>query len=94
MSGLSGGSANDSVQTAATGSNFTILNTRVCRRVHIFNDTGADLEVQQDGGGVAVPVYAGTYFTFNGIENSNQLAVRRKDQANTQVTVKYRWEYR
>ena len=94
MAGLSGGSANDSVQTANPGTGFSTLNTRVCRRVHIFNDTGTDLEVQQDGAGVAVPVYAGTYFTFNGINNSNQLAIRRVDQSNTQVTAKYRWEYR
>ena len=91
---MSAGSANDSIQTAATGSNFTALNTRVCRRVFIVNDTGSDLEVQQDGAGVALPIFSGTERQFQGIQNANQLAVRRVDQSNTQLTVKYRWEYR
>ena len=91
---MSAGSANGSVQTAATGTNYTALAARACRVVHIFNNTGTDIEVRQDGAGVAVPVYAGTYFTFRGIDNANQLAVRRVDTSNTQVTALYRWEYR
>jgi hypothetical protein len=88
------GSANGSIQTNADGESFVLLEQRYCRRVHIINDTGVDIEVQQDGGGVALPIFAGTGFTFNGVSNANQLAVRRVDQNTAQVEVKYRWEYR
>lgn len=83
---------NDSVQTAATGTNYTALTAQVCRVVHIINDTGTALEVRQNGAGVALPVATGTGFSFFGVTNASELSVRRTDTSNTQVTVKYRWE--
>lgn len=82
---------NSSVQTAATGSNFASLASQACKQVEFQNNTGADIEVRQDGAGVATPVFDGTYYTFAGLTNANQLSVRRVDQSNTQVTATYRW---
>lgn len=84
--------SNDSVQTTVAGNTYQVLNTAACERVTFVNDTGVDLEVQQDGAGVALPVFAGSFFTFEGITNANQLGVRRVDLSVTQVTVKYRLE--
>lgn len=90
VSATSGG--NGSVQTAATGTNYTALSSQAVARVHVVNTSGTDIEVRQDGAGVALPVANGTGFTFNGISNASQLSIRRVDTSNTQVTVYYRWE--
>lgn len=86
-----GGNLN--VQTSATGASFVVIAAQACRQVTIANNnTSVAIEVQQDGVGVAFPVFAGTYFTFYGITDSSQLGVRRVDQSGTQVTVNARWE--
>lgn len=83
---------NASAQTAATGTNYTALTAQACQQVTIVNDTGTKLEVRQDGAGVALKILDNSYYTFYGIGNANQLAVRRADTSNTQVTATYRWE--
>jgi len=90
--GASGSAANDSVSTSAVGATYVALNTVAAERVSVINDTGVDLELRQGGSGVAIPVFAGSFFTFAGIANANELDVRRVDLSNTQVTVKYRLE--
>jgi hypothetical protein len=82
---------NDSVQTSATGATFVALADHPCHQVDFVNNSGTDLEIQQDGTGSAITVFDGTYFTMYGISNTNQLAVRRVDQSNTQVSMSYRW---
>lgn len=83
---------NKNLQTSATGGNFATLPAQSCRHVTIANRSGTDIEVQQDGAGDAYPVMTGTYFTFYGLSDLSQLAVRRIDQSNAQVTVNARWE--
>jgi hypothetical protein len=83
---------NGSVQTAASGVDFVALPAQPCRQVTIANNTGAALEVQQGGAGVALPVFDQTYFTFYGLTDASQLGVRRVDQGVARVTVTYRWE--
>lgn len=78
--------------TAASGAVFTTFADQACRQVTIANNTGTAIEVQQDAGGVAYPVFNGTYFTFYGLITASQLGVRRVDQAITPVTVNARWE--
>lgn len=88
------GSANGIIQTANDGTSFVPLATRSCRAVKIYNDTGTDLEIQQDGTGTTIVIYDGMADIFEGIVNANQLAVRRVDTGTSQVNVRYRWQYR
>lgn len=83
---------NTSVLTSATGAVFTAFAAQTCQQVTVVNNTGVDVEVQQDGAGAALPVINGTAYPFYGLTNAAQLAIRRVDNTNTQVTVKARWE--
>lgn len=83
---------NTLVSTPTVGTNYQAFASQECSQLTIANDSGTTLEVRQDGAGVALPVFDGTYYTFFGVTNSNQLGVRRKDTSNTQVVVKARWE--
>ena len=83
---------NLSVQTAATGTNWTAFASQACKQLVISNQTGVTLEVRQGGAGVAVQVFSPSYFPFYGLTNANQLEVRRFDTSNTQVTATARWE--
>jgi hypothetical protein len=85
-------SGNTQVSTGAPGSAFVAYPSNSCYQLTIANYTGFDVEVQQDAAGVAFPVPTGTVYPFYGIQNSNQIAVRRTDQSSTPVTVKARWE--
>lgn len=81
-----------SVQTAVSGTGYTAFGAQACKQLTILNGTGVDIGVTVGGAGVEVPVLAGTYYTFFGITNANQLSVRRVDTSTTQVTVPARWE--
>ncbi len=83
---------NISVTTAATGTNWTAFASAPLKRLFLSNQTGTILEVQQGGTGVGFQIPTGTFFTFCGINNANQLSVRRVDTTNTQVTATARWE--
>ena len=83
---------NLSVQTAATGTNWTAFASQECKQLTISNDTGTKLEVRQNGAGVGLRIMDNTYYTFFGLTNTNQLSVRRVDTSNTQVTATARWE--
>ena len=89
---MAGGGGNISVQTAANGTDFVAFASQECKQLTISNSTGTEIEVRQDGAGVALPVFDSTYYTFFGITNANQLSVRRSDASTTQVTVTARWE--
>lgn len=83
---------NISVATNATGSTYNAFSSQACKQLTIVNDTGFDIEFQQGGSGVAIPIFDGSSFTIFGISNVNSIGVRRKDTSNTPVTVKARWE--
>lgn len=87
-----GTEANVSVQTAATGTNWTAFSSQAANELYIINDTGTSIEVRQGGAGVALPILNNTSYTFGGITNLNQLEVRRVDTSNSQVTVKGRYK--
>lgn len=83
---------NLSVQTAATGANWTVIGAQACKQLTLVNNTGTKIEFRQGGAGVGVVVFDQSGFTIYGITNANQIEIRRVDQANTQVTVQGRWE--
>ncbi len=87
---LNGG--NLSVQTAATGTNYTAFASQVCCQLTLVNNTGTTIEFRQGGAGVAVPVFDQSFYTIFGITNANQISIRRTDTGNTQVTAQARWE--
>jgi hypothetical protein len=68
------------------------LPAQTCKQVTFCNNTGAVIEVQQDGAGDYFPVLVGSYFPFYGLVNMNQLRVRRVDQAAAAVILNARWE--
>ncbi len=75
-----------SVTTSATGANFVAFGSQSCTIINIDNKTGTQIEVQKNGSGPAVLIAVGATREFSGITNANQLAIRRVDQSNTQVT--------
>lgn len=81
-----------SAQTTAAGTTYAEFGAQACKQFTLVNDTGTDLQVQQGGAGAALTIFAGDKFTFFGLTNTNQLGVKRKDSATTQVTVTGRWE--
>jgi hypothetical protein len=83
---------NISVQTAATGTNYTAFASQVCKQLTLSNQSGVTIEVRQGAAGVALQIPTGAFYTFFGITNANQLDVRRVDTQNTQVTITARWE--
>lgn len=90
---VSTSSGHTSATTAAAGgATFQTFPAKPCAHMLIVNDTGVDIEVQQGGNGVALPVLIGQAITFRAIGNASKLGVRRKDQAATPVLVKARWE--
>jgi len=81
-----------SVSTAVSGTGYTAFAAQACKQLTICNGSGVDIGVTVGGAGVEVPVFAGTYMTFFGITNTNQLHVRRVDTGVVQVPVTARWE--
>ncbi|MFG1462127.1 hypothetical protein V5F77_04435 [Xanthobacter sp. DSM 24535] len=80
------------ISANATGAAFVIYGAQACSQITIAAPKSVDVEVQQDGAGLAFPVYAGTYMTFFGLTNASQLGVRRVDQTAVAVAVIARWE--
>lgn len=86
-------SGNSSVQTAATGTNWTALGLDTkCEQVTIVNDTGTKLEVRQGGTGTGLRILDQSVYTLYAVGNLTNLEVRRVDTSNTQVTATFRWE--
>lgn len=83
---------NIAVTTSAVGTNYTAFASQACKQLTISNNTGTVVELRQDATGEALPIQNGSYFTFYGLTNANQLDCRRTDTSNTQVTVQARWE--
>ena len=80
-----------SVQTAATGSNWTAFASQACTYVVVVNGTNFGIEVRRGGAGVGLPIQPGQAFTFEGVQNASDLSVRRLDQSNTQLTLHAHW---
>jgi hypothetical protein len=81
-----------SLQTNATGTTYTAFGSQVCKQLTVSNQTGTTLEFRQGATGVAFQIPTGTFYTFFGLTNANQIDGRRVDTSNTQVTLTARWE--
>lgn len=79
-----------SVQTAATGTNWTALGGVTAddrfNRVHIVNNTGTTLSFRRNGGGTVFQLPQGLTWSF-AIVHLGNLEVKRADDSNTQVTI-------
>ncbi len=77
------------IQTNATGANWTAFASQACTQLDIVNDasTAVDIEYRRNGAGNTMRIAAGAGRLIAGITNANQISIRRVDQSNTQVTL-------
>lgn len=85
-------SAHGSIQTNATGATWQQLSDQACSELTLINNTGTAIEVRRGGAGTGLQIPDGTFWTFEGLENAEDLEVRRVDQSNTQVTLYYEYQ--
>jgi hypothetical protein len=80
----------DQAQTSATGTLYVNLASHSCKQVRIRNDTGTTIDVRNSGG-TASPymLLTGTDVLIPVQANSNEIAIHRHDDGNTQVFVSY-----
>jgi hypothetical protein len=77
--------------TTSGGAGYVAFASQDCLQVTIVNNSGAEILCQQSGSGVGLPLMSDTYYTFYGISNANQIAVKRTDNG-TAVAIAARWE--
>lgn len=75
------------VQTAANGTSFAAFPSQSCTALDIINNTGFAIEIQLGGSGPAITLLTGQSRMMIGINNANQIGVRRADQSSAQLTV-------
>jgi hypothetical protein len=76
-----------SLTTAATGANYTAFATTTCQSLDIVNTSSVAIEYRRGGAGNAMTILSGSSRLVVGITDANQIAVRRVDQSNTQITI-------
>ena len=76
-----------SVQSAATGTNWTTLTTAACDFVRVCNATGTLLEYRRGGAGNGMHLPNNSTIDILGVSNANEISFRRNDTSNTQVTL-------
>jgi hypothetical protein len=76
-----------SLTTAATGANYTTFATTTCQSLDIVNTSSVAIEYRRGGAGNAMTILSGSSRLVVGITDANQIAVRRVDQSNTQITI-------
>lgn len=79
----------DSVQTAATGTNYTALATGTGVRIVGDNTTGTSLTFRRVGTTVTFAVASGARVDLPCVANQNEWEVKRTDDSNTQVTLAF-----
>lgn len=75
------------VSTSTTGATFVAFGSQVCSSVDVVNNSGADIEIRRGAAGSTMVIRDGYSRLMQGVTNSNQLQLRRADQANTAVSV-------
>lgn len=76
------------VQTAAVGANFAAFAANPCAFCRVHNNTGVDIEVRIGASStVYLTIPTASFRSLLGVRNLSDVAVRRVDQSNTQVTV-------
>jgi hypothetical protein len=79
-----------SLTTGTSGSNWTAFASQACRYVLIVNDTGTKLSARIGGAGNTMSIPDGSWLKLGVALNSNEVAIRRADTANSQVTISAR----
>lgn len=78
----------DEVATSATGATFVPLPAHTATQTTLFNYTGQKID-WRIGTGSFIELNNNTAVNINGLVNTSQVSLRRTDQANTPVTVKF-----
>ncbi len=78
-----------SVQTAATGSNYTALPSKVGSKIVADNLTGQSLTVRRVGGASTLVFASGARIELPVAANANEWEIKRTDNSNTQVTLAF-----
>lgn len=81
----------DSVTTSATGATFVPLPAGVCTEVALINTMPitTDIEIRRGSAGETFPLPAGSSTLMESLTNSSELEIRRFDQSNTPVVMKF-----
>lgn len=77
--------------TSATGATFVNLSDFDCDDVTILNETGQALDVRSPNSADFVTIADGSGITVAVSASSLEVMVRRNDQSNTPVTVRFMW---
>ncbi len=75
------------ISVSISGAPFVTFASTLCKQLTIVNNSGVDIEVQQDAAGANLPIINGTAYPFYGLSNASQLGVRRIDQVATAKTI-------
>ncbi len=82
----------DTVTTANPGSGWTVLASHACLAIDLSNELNiVDVEYRRNAAGETYPLLAGMGRVIEGITNSNQIGIRRIDQSNSQISLKYEY---
>jgi hypothetical protein len=76
-------------QTAATGTNWTALASGTTKNVTVRNRTATSIDIRKVGGSTFFSLADGDDVTFPVLANSNEWEIKRTDNSNTQVVVKF-----
>jgi hypothetical protein len=76
-------------QTAATGTNWTALASGATKNITVRNRTGTSIDIRKVGGSVFFSLVDGDDVPLPVLANSNEWEIKRTDNSNTQVVVKF-----
>lgn len=76
-------------QTAATGTNWTTLASGATKNITVRNRTGTSIDIRKVGGSVFFSLVDGDDVPLPVLANSNEWEIKRTDNSNTQVVVKF-----
>jgi hypothetical protein len=76
-------------QTASTGTNWTALASGATKNITVRNRTGTNIDIRKVGGSVFFSLVDGDDVPLPVLANSNEWEVKRSDNSNTQVVVKF-----
>jgi hypothetical protein len=84
-------SGTTSVTTSATGSEFVALPAARALQANLLNYSGTDIE-WRIGTGTPITLKANMGYTVTGLQNANNVSLRRVDQSNTPTTVQVHFQ--
>jgi hypothetical protein len=76
-------------QTAATGTNWTALTSGATKNITVRNRTATSIDIRKVGGSVFFTLADGDDVPLPVLANSNEWEIKRTDNSNTQVVVKF-----